>query len=40
MPIKSTSINEYLAALPEDRRQAVERLRTILRKNYQPAFKK
>lgn len=38
MPIKPTSIAEYLAALPADRQQALETLRKILRKNLPKGF--
>jgi len=38
MPLKPTSITEYLAALPADRRQAVEALRTVLREKLPAGF--
>jgi uncharacterized protein YdhG (YjbR/CyaY superfamily) len=38
MVIKAASIDEYMGKLPEDRREAVAKLREIIRKNLPPGF--
>lgn len=39
MPSKSISVNEYLQALPEEKRKAMEKLRSTIRKNLPKGFK-
>lgn len=39
MPAPVLSVNDYLAALPEDRRKGMQRLRTILRKKLPKGFR-
>lgn len=38
MQIKANTVKEYLAALPEDRRKAIEAIRKVIRKNIDKAF--
>ncbi|MEE2888518.1 MAG: DUF1801 domain-containing protein [Planctomycetota bacterium] len=38
MPSKPSSVKEYLAQLPEDRREAIEALRKVIRKNIDKKF--
>ncbi len=39
MAPKTTTVAEYLAALPEDRRRVIKALRTVIRKNIDKPFK-
>ncbi len=39
MKIEASSIKEYLDALPEDRKKAMTKLRTVIRKNIPKGFK-
>lgn len=38
MQSKATTVREYLASLPQDRRRAVEAIRAVIRKNIDKAF--
>ena len=38
MQSKANTVKEYLAALPEDRRKAIEEVRKVIRKNIDKAF--
>jgi hypothetical protein len=39
MPTKPTTVTEFLAALPEDRRRTIKALRAVIRKNIDKPFK-
>ena len=39
MPSKATTVKEYLAELPEDRRKALEAVRKVIRKNLDKGYK-
>lgn len=39
MPSKAATVAEYLAALPPDRRAAIDAIRAVIRRSIDPAFK-
>lgn len=39
MQSKSKTVSEYIAVLPEDRRKAIEKLRSVIKKNLPKGFK-